>query len=127
MKEPEHLVYVVDDDESVRRALKSLLGSAGLQVETYSSAQKFLVLANPLATACLVVDVRMSDMSGPELQLRLAACGSKIPVIFITAYDDPRAYVRAMKGGAKAFLQKPLDDQILLGNAVLAQRHNLRI
>jgi FixJ family two-component response regulator len=107
-------IFVVDDDESVRRALKRLMKSAGLKVETFGSAREFLNTGCARLTGILVVDVRMPEMSGLELQKQLAASGAKIPVIFISAHEDSRAVEVALAAGAEAFLYKPFDDQDLL-------------
>jgi FixJ family two-component response regulator len=108
------VVFVVDDDESVRKALKRLIKSAGFQVETFASAEDFLNYVHRDALGCLIIDVRMPGLSGLDLQSELAASGSKMPVIFITAHDDDQARLRAVKGGAVAFLQKPFEEQALL-------------
>jgi len=109
------VVFVVDDDESVRKALKRLIKSAGFEVEAFASAEDFLNCGHRDVPGCLILDVRMPGLSGLELQSELAASGSKMPVIFITARDDEQARLQAMRAGAVAFLQKPFDDQALLG------------
>ena len=108
------VVFVVDDDESVRRALSRLMRSVGFDVRVFSSAQDFLDQGCQNIRGCLILDVRMPHMDGLELQEKLRAYGSKIPVVFITAHDDASAKVQAMKAGAVAFIQKPFDDQVLL-------------
>jgi FixJ family two-component response regulator len=108
------LVFVVDDDASIREALSSLIRSAGLRVATFSSAKEFLQSDKPNVPACLVLDVRLPGMSGLELQLELAASHYEIPVIFITGHGDIPMSVRAMKAGAVEFLSKPFRDQDLL-------------
>ena len=108
------VVFIVDDDESVRRALVRLMRSVGFDVRVFSSAQDFLDQGCQNIPGCLILDVRMPYMDGLELQEKIRACGSKIPVIFITAHDDTSAKVQAMKAGAVAFIQKPFDDQVLL-------------
>jgi FixJ family two-component response regulator len=116
MKAERATVYVVDDDQSVREALSSLIRSVGLQVETFASADEFL--ASPAwrtgGPACLVLDVRMPGMSGLELQRELNAAASPIPIIFITGHGDIPMTVRAMKAGAVEFLPKPFREQDLL-------------
>jgi FixJ family two-component response regulator len=109
------VVYVVDDDASVRRALARLIASAGLNVETFPSARAFL--HHPLADrpACLVLDVRLPGESGLDLQVALGEARRNLPIIFITGYGTVPASVRAMKEGAIDFLQKPVDEQELLG------------
>jgi FixJ family two-component response regulator len=107
-------IFVVDDDESVRRALKRLMKSVGLKVATFASAKEFLSTGGIRRTGILVLDVRMPEMTGLEMQTQLAASGAKIPVIFISAHEDSRAVERALEAGAEAFLYKPFDDQDLL-------------
>jgi FixJ family two-component response regulator len=107
-------IFVVDDDESVRVALKRLMRSAGLKVETFASAREFLNNCVTNRIGILVLDVRMPEMSGLELQKQLAASGAEIPVIFISAHEDSRAFELALAAGAVAFLYKPFDDQDLL-------------
>lgn len=109
------LVIVVDDDRSVREALSSLIRSVGLAVETHASATAFLQAPRPPGAACLILDVRMPDMSGMELQHALAERGDPIPIIFITGHGDIPMAVHAMKEGAVEFLPKPFRDEALLG------------
>ena len=108
------IVFVVDDDASVREALSSLIRSVGLNVETFSSAQEFLKRQRPEVPACLVLDVRMPGLSGLDLQRELGMAKNGIPVIFITGHGDIPMSVRAMKAGAVEFLTKPFRDQELL-------------
>ena len=108
------LVFVVDDDVSVREALRGLIRSAGLRVETFSSAEEFLRQNLPAVPACLVLDIRLPDMSGLELQRELAALNHPIPIIFISGHGDIPMSVRAMKAGAVEFLPKPFRNQDLL-------------
>jgi FixJ family two-component response regulator len=108
------IVYVVDDDESVRRSLSRLLRSAGLNVETFPSAQAFLSRELPDRTACLVLDVRLPGLSGLDLQAALKQAGHAMPIVFISGSSDVPVSVRAMKEGALDFLQKPFDDDQLL-------------
>jgi FixJ family two-component response regulator len=112
---PDGVVYVVDDDASVRRALARLIASAGLNVETFPSARAFL--HHPLADrpACLVLDVRLPGESGLDLQEALGDARRSLPIIFVTGHGTVPASVRAMKEGAIDFLQKPVDEQELLG------------
>jgi RNA polymerase sigma factor (sigma-70 family) len=114
MTEAASIVYVVDDDPSVRRAIKRLVGSMGLQVELFGSAQEFLQGPRPEVPSCLVLDIRLPGMSGLDFQRQLAEAGIHIPVIFITAHGDIPMTVRAMKAGAVEFLTKPFRDQDLL-------------
>jgi DNA-binding NtrC family response regulator len=108
------LVYVVDDDESVRRALGSLIRSAGLTVQTFSSAREFLAFSRPDVPSCLVLDVQLPGLSGLDLQEELAKADVQIPIIFLTGHGDIPMSVRAMKAGALEFLTKPFDDEDLL-------------
>ena len=110
------LISIVDDDDSVREALRSLIGSVGFRAEAFGSAEDFLSSSTVLDTDCLITDVRMpGGMSGLELQERLNAANSSIPIIFISAHDDGDARARAMKAGAVDFLQKPFSEDSLLG------------
>jgi RNA polymerase sigma factor (sigma-70 family) len=108
------MVYVVDDDPSVRRALSRLLRSVGLRVETFPTAQAFLGSPPQDQPACLVLDVRLPGPSGLDLQAALREAGRPLPIVFITAHGSVSTSVRAMKGGAVDFLQKPFNDQELL-------------
>lgn len=108
------VVYVVEDDEAVRRALARLLRSVGLGVETFASAKAFLEYPRPERPACLVLDVRLPGPSGLELQTALGGAQSTLPIIFITGHATVPMSVRAMKAGAVDFLQKPFDDHELL-------------
>ena len=110
----ESIVYVIDDDPSVRDAIKSLIRSVGMRVETFGSAQEFMAGSRPDAPACLVLDVRMPGLSGLDLQRELSDAGIRIPIIFITGHGDIPMSVRAMKAGAIEFLTKPFRDQDLL-------------
>lgn len=109
------LISIVDDDESVRQALKSLIDSIGLHAELFESGEAFLSSQHVKQTDCLITDVRMSGMSGLELQDRLNATESPIPIIFISAHDDGDARARALRAGAIDFLQKPFSEDALLG------------
>ena len=111
---PDSIVYVIDDDPSVREAIKSLIRSVGMHVETFGSAQEFMASSRPDAPACLVLDVRMPGLSGLDLQRELTQADISIPVIFITGHGDIPMSVRAMKAGAVEFLTKPFRDQDLL-------------
>jgi FixJ family two-component response regulator len=112
--EADSVVYVVDDDSSIREAIRSLLRSVGLRVETFASAQAFLRSHRPDVPGCLVLDVRMPKLSGLALQGELAKAGIRIPIIFITGHGDITMSVQAMKAGAVEFLTKPFRDQELL-------------
>ena len=110
-----HLVTIVDDDESVREALKGFLQSAGFAAEVFSSATDLLGSNVLDKTSCLIVDVHMPVMTGLELQRRLGNSRFRIPMIFITARDDPQARAQAARAGAIDFLQKPFAAHALLG------------
>ena len=114
MSEDRAVVFVVDDDPSMRRSLESLLRSVGHEVRLFSSAQEFMQAARPDAPGCLVLDVRLPGMSGLTFQQELTKAGVALPVIFITGHGDVPMTVRAMKAGAAEFLTKPFDDQVLL-------------
>jgi FixJ family two-component response regulator len=121
------VVFVVDDDPSVRRAIKRLVESVGLQVEAWGSAHEFLRNQRPDAAGCLVLDVRLPGKSGLDLQRELTEANIHIPIIFITAHGDVPMTVRAMKAGAVEFLTKPFRDQDLLDAIQHAlQRDNTR-
>jgi len=108
------VVYLVDDDESVRRALQRLLRSAGFEVKAFSSAEAFLQSENLDVRACLVLDIRMPGLTGFDVQERLASMGIRIPVITVSAFDDAETRERARKLGAVAFFRKPVDGQALI-------------
>ena len=108
------LISIVDDDLSVRRALRRLVQSAGYSAETFASAREFLDSLPSGRTACLVLDIHLEGMSGFELQERMAAARDPIPVIFITAQDDAATRERARQTSASAYLRKPFDEQVLL-------------
>jgi FixJ family two-component response regulator len=108
------VVFVVDDDPSVRASLKFLVSTVGLQVESFDSAEAFLNKKPPDGPSCLVLDVRLRGMSGLDLQRELAARDLRIPIVFITGHGDIPMSVRAMKAGAVEFLSKPFRDQDLL-------------
>jgi FixJ family two-component response regulator len=108
------VVFVVDDDPSMRRSLESLLRSVGHDVRLFSSAQEFMQAERPDAPGCLVLDVRLPGMSGLAFQEELAKADVALPVIFVTGHGDVPMTVRAMKAGAAEFLTKPFDDQVLL-------------
>jgi len=108
------IVFVVDDDVSVRESLDSLIRCAGWKPETFASAQSFLSRSKPDVPSCLVLDVSLPDVSGLDLQNRVAADRTDMPIIFITGYGDVPMTVRAMKAGAVEFLTKPFDDDVLL-------------
>lgn len=108
------IVFVIDDDQSVRESLRNLLRSVGLSVRTYESAQEFLTAERPDVPGCLVLDIRLPGLSGLDLQRQLVQANTQIPIIFITGHGDIRMSVEAMKAGAVEFLTKPFRDQDLL-------------
>src|SRR4030095_14537045 len=108
------IVFVIDDDDSVRAALRSLIRSVGLAVEVFASGEAFLTFPRPETPSCLVLDVRFSLMNGFDFQKELLKANIELPVIFITAHGDIPMSVRAMKAGAVEFLTKPFRDQDLL-------------
>jgi RNA polymerase sigma factor (sigma-70 family) len=110
----EPVVFIVDDDASVRKSLERLVRSVGLRGETFASPSEFLQRAVDDGPSCLVLDVRMPELSGLALQERLAAAGPRIPIIFISGHGDITVSVRAMKAGAVDFLPKPFNDEDLL-------------
>jgi FixJ family two-component response regulator len=115
MSELKPFVAVVDDDKSVRRAIKRLLSSAGLKADTFKTGDEFLDMFDGIPSyrpACIVLDVMMPGLNGLEVQQRLAASG--IPVIFITAHDEISVRQQALSAGAAAYLRKPFDDEVLL-------------
>lgn len=114
MGEPRPLVFIVDDEPLVRTALSNLLRAAGLKAQTFATAQEFLRADRPDVPGCLVLDVRLPDMSGLDLQRTLAETNTELPIIFITGHGDISMSVRAMKAGAVEFLTKPFSDQDLL-------------
>jgi FixJ family two-component response regulator len=114
MTETDAMVFVVDDDASMRESLKNLIRSVGLRVELFTSAQEFLRSKRPDVPSCLVLDVRLPGLSGLDLQRRTNDAGMEIPIIFITGHGDIPMSVRAMKAGAVEFLTKPFRDQDLL-------------
>ena len=107
-------MFVVDDDVSVRESLESLIRCAGWQAETFSSAQEFLAHPRVDGPSCLVLDVSLPGLNGLDLQKRVAAARTDMPIIFITGYGDVPMTVQAMKAGAVEFLTKPLRDDVLL-------------
>jgi FixJ family two-component response regulator len=108
------VVFVLDDDPSVRRSLELLIESVGFQPETFASAQEFLARPRRFAPSCLVLDVGLPDLNGLEVQKQVAADRTDMPIIFITGYRDVPMTVQAMKAGAVEFLTKPFSDAVLL-------------
>ncbi len=118
-------VHVIDDDEATRNSLRFLLEQEEMVVRTYGSARAFLEAGLPRA-GCVLTDFHMPDMDGLQLQARLAECGIRLPVIVMTGYGDVPTAVRAMKAGAVDFLEKPFEDEKLLGAVRRGLGHNLR-
>ena len=114
MAETKGIVFVVEDDASVRKAVGSLVRSAGLTVQTFASAQEFLAFSRPDVPSCLVLDVQLPGLSGLDLQEELTKADVQIPIIFLTGHGDIPMTVRAMKAGALEFFPKPFEDQDLL-------------
>lgn len=110
----EPTVFVVDDDEEVRESIRWLIESVGLAVQTFASAKAFLDAYDPDQPGCVVLDVRMPEMSGPELQKKLLASGIEIPTIIVSAFGSVAVAVDAMKHGAMDFIEKPFSDQAML-------------
>jgi FixJ family two-component response regulator len=130
------VVFVVDDDISVRESLELMIRCAGWQPETFASAQAFLAHPRLLAPSCLILDVQLPDLNGLELQNRIAADQIEMPIIFITGYGDVPMTVRAMKAGAIEFLTKPFSEEALLrairqaierSKAALSQEAQMRV
>src|SRR6202162_2252069 len=111
------IVMIVDDDDSIRKAVRRLMKSYGLPVETFASAAESLGSDRLAKTSCLVLDVHMPDMTGLELQKRLIAAGYVIPIVFITAFTDDNARTRALNAGAVGYLAKPFSDEELLSRS----------
>ena len=113
-EEKRRLVAIVDDDELIRNALRSLMKAAGFPVLAFASGEEFLNSGEQVRTACLIADIRMPGMSGLELQSRLNKNHHRIPIIFVTAHGDEEMRMQALRAGAVKFLTKPLDHGVLL-------------
>ena len=113
-QEKTKLVAIVDDDDLMRNALQGLLETIGLQARAFESAEEFLKSGQQHQTACLIADIRMSGMSGLDLQAKLNEERCRIPTIFITAHGDAKMRMQALRAGAVEFLAKPFDDEALL-------------
>jgi len=124
MKEPDPIVFVIDDDALIRDGIHSLVKSVGLRVETFASAQDFMLAKRPDAPACLILDVRLPGLNGLDLQRKLNDANIYIPIIFITGHGDIPMSVRAMKEGALEFLTKPVRGQDLLDAIQKAVAHD---
>jgi FixJ family two-component response regulator len=118
------IVFIIDDDAAVRDSLSLLCETADLEVECHESPESFLRAYRPERTGCLILDVRMGRMSGPELHAELNRRGSQLPIIYLTAYGDIPMTVRAMKAGAADFLTKPVDGALLLERVRAALRQH---
>jgi FixJ family two-component response regulator len=114
MRDPECMVFVIDDDALVRESVADLLNSAGFTVQTFGSASEFVQGQRPDVPACLILDVELPGLSGLDLQAELAKSGSEMPIVFLTGHGDIPMSVRAMKAGAVEFLTKPFGKQELL-------------
>ncbi len=114
MKDTQPVVFIVDDDASVRRSLERLILSMGLAAQSFASAAQFLQSGHREETGCLILDVRMPEVSGLDLQEKLAGAGILLPIVFISGHGTVPMSVRAMKAGAVDFLQKPFDEQELI-------------
>lgn len=110
------MVAIVDDDESMRFAIEDLLGSVGINARSFSSAEEFLLSGLQNHIGCLISDIRMPGMTGLELQAKLVAEGSQVPIIFITAHGNPRMRMQALSSGAIEFLGKPFENEKLIGS-----------
>lgn len=127
MEKDNPVVFVVDDDEAICESLRLLIGDIGLEVRTFTSARQFLEKYDSSRPGCLVLDVRMSGISGLELQARLNEMGVHIPTIIITGHADVPMAVEAMKAGATDFIEKPFRDQVLLDSIQKAIDLDLRV
>jgi len=127
MEKDNPVVFVVDDDEAICESLRLLIADIGLEVRTFTSARQFLEEYDPSHPGCLVLDVRMSGISGLELQARLNEMGVHIPTIIITGHADVPMAVEAMKAGATDFIEKPFRDQVLLDSIQKAVDLDLRV
>jgi FixJ family two-component response regulator len=107
-------VFIIDDDRSMRQAIQDLVESVGLRAESFATGEEFLRTTHPARPSCLVLDVRLPQMSGLDFQHRLVETGNQIPIIFITSHGDIPMSVRALKAGAVEFLTKPFREQDLL-------------
>lgn len=126
MSGPEPVVFIVDDDDAVRRFLSGLIESVALPVEAYASARDFLAAYEPGRPGCLVLDVRMPGMSGLELQRELAERAIDLPVIVLTGHGNVQVAVHAMKAGAVDFVEKPFDNELLLDRIQKAVAESVR-
>jgi FixJ family two-component response regulator len=125
MPDTPHIICIIEDDESVRRALRRLMQSVGFDVKDFATAEEFLQSSAQSLPSCLLLDVNLPGLSGLELQRRLHAAGRRFPVVIITAYGDEQMQEKALRDGATCFLQKPFEELSLL-QAVNRALHSLR-
>ena len=118
------MIYVIDNDPSIRKALARLMTAAGLPVCTFASGEDFLSANEPTASACLVTAVQMPGMSGLEVQHRLGQTDRRLPIIFVTSIDDEQTRDQAGRAGAVAYFHKPIDGQALLDTIAFALRQS---
>ena len=118
-------IYIIDDDDSVRRAMNRLIRSAGMKARTFASAEELLAFEDINQNACMIVDIMLQGMSGLELCTELQSRGYSLPVIFITGFDSPKTRHKAKMVGAAGYFRKPVDDQALLDSIewILAKEH----
>jgi len=126
MQEASHVIHVVDDDSSFRSAIARLLNAAGYEVALYESSQQLLESPPTSMTDCILLDVQMSGLSGPQLQDRLSQLGNRLPIVFLTGHGDIPTSVRTIKAGAEDFLTKPVTKERLLASIERALDHASR-
>jgi two-component system response regulator FixJ len=126
MKQADPKVFIVDDDAAVRRSIRMLIRTIGIEAEAFASAKEFLDAYDPNRPGCLVLDVRMPGMSGLELQEKLSDMDANLPIIFVTAHGDVPMAVNAMRSGAVDFIQKPFRDQELIDRVQQALEQDAR-
>ena len=117
------LVAVVDDEASVRKAIHRLLVASSVRVEVFSSGEEFLASLADHAPDCVILDLHMPGITGLDVQKQLIRAGMRLPIVVVTAYDEPETREQCLAAGAAAYLQKPLDDQVLLNAVAVAVRH----
>jgi FixJ family two-component response regulator len=118
------LISIVDDDDALRSSLDDLIRSIGFRTQGFASAEAFVSSNEARDTACLILDVRMAGMNGLDLQRKIVAANWRMPIIFITSHSDDDARVRALKGGAVAFLYKPFREEELINAIDVALKHS---
>jgi two-component system response regulator FixJ len=122
----ERIIYVVDDDPAIRHSLERLLDAAGFRAVSYPSPTAFLDVASSLRAGCVLLDLRMPEMNGVQVQAQLLLVNSELPVIMMTGQGDVQSAVRAMKAGAADFIEKPYSDDALIAAIELALKHGVR-